>query len=128
VRNLEKYFEGYDDDKVLDFCVVIHKAGENKYSVQLEVADPEAEKEFFTIHYYPGHLTEKMTNWGNRRTYADIFLNDEEYKFPELNETWIMPPGLCVLKGWNTERDGSGVMYLPGQVEVLTEDLVLHAI
>ena len=48
VRNLEKYFEGYDDNKVLHFQFYIYKPNTYQYYVDLEVVDPDTIEKFIT--------------------------------------------------------------------------------
>lgn len=52
VRNLEKYFEGYPDDKVLYFQFYIYKPNSYQIFVDLEIADPDTIDYFETLDGY----------------------------------------------------------------------------
>lgn len=60
IRNLEKYFEGYPDNKELFFQFYIYKPTTYQYYIDLEVMDPD------TIEYF---LTAESKNFTDRLDY-----------------------------------------------------------
>lgn len=52
VRNLEKYFEGYSDDKILFFQFYIYKPTTYQYYIDLKVIDPDTVEYFVTADSY----------------------------------------------------------------------------
>ena len=68
VRNLEQYFEGYPEDQVLSFGVMIHKSNSYRYFVELEVK-PDSN---YRVLYLPNGGKNTYVNKGTNVTFADL--------------------------------------------------------
>lgn len=120
VENLSKYFDpSWDDNKLLDFTISIHKANSYTYEVNLisrEIID--YTKAIYTVYYFPGV---------GKNTHVEIAEFGDNYSFAKLEDTEIRNSAITTVANWNTEEDGSGIEYEQEQQIVINDDIVVYA-
>lgn len=97
------------------------KRGENLYLAEVP--------EIYTVTYdannsSPGYSSVCCSDPNDYTSEDTVVIMGEEELFPLMGN--LVKFG-CDFTGWNTEKDGSGTSYMPGQEISLTDDLFLYA-
>jgi len=70
----------------------------------------------YGIHYYPNGAKRVVFDTNNYPAGATAVIQDNAYEYPNME-----------FLGWNTEADGSGTAYQPGQSVAVNDTMVLYA-
>lgn len=97
------------------------KRGENLYLAEVP--------KIYTVTYdannsSPGYSSVYCSDPNDYTSEDTVVIMGEEELFPLMG--YLVKFG-CDFTGWNTEKDGSGTSYMPGQEISLTDDLFLYA-
>jgi len=97
------------------------KRGENLYLAEVP--------KIYTVTYdannsSPGYSSVYCSDPNDYTSEDTVVIMGEEELFPLM--VYLVKFG-CDFTGWNTEKDGSGTSYMPGQEISLTDDLFLYA-